>query len=140
MDHKTCFKCKEEKPLSGFYKHKMMADGRLNKCKECTKKEVREHRANNDSVREYDRRRYQDPDRQARTRENTTRWRKANPEKYKAQTKVGNAIRDGKLEKKTECEKCGSDFHVHAHHSDYSKPLDIEWLCARCHHIHHAEC
>lgn len=58
-------------------------------------------------------------------------WRKRNPEKVKAHWMVSNAIRYGKLSRKP-CEKCGNP-KSHAHHSDYSKPLAIEWLCHRCH-------
>ncbi len=66
----------------------------------------------------------------ARARAN---WIAKNPEKRRAQVAVGNAIRDGRLEKKP-CEFCG-EIKVEAHHHDYSRPLDVVWLC-KAHHGH----
>lgn len=40
---KRCFKCGLELPLSMFYAHPQTADGHLNKCKSCTKKDVHEN-------------------------------------------------------------------------------------------------
>jgi hypothetical protein len=43
LKEKKCFKCENILPISEFYKHKKMTDGHLNKCKICTKKDVKEN-------------------------------------------------------------------------------------------------
>lgn len=58
-------------------------------------------------------------------------WISRNPEKRQAHIIVGNAVRDGRLHKQP-CEICG-DAKADAHHDDYSKPLDVRWLCRPCH-------
>ena len=66
------------------------------------------------------------------------RWQLKYPEKYQAQRAAQKAIRNGVLVRKP-CEKC-SNPKVHAHHDDYSKPLEIRWLCSKCHgEIHNNE-
>jgi hypothetical protein len=37
------------------------------------------------------------------------------------------------------CERCGSREHIHAHHEDYNKPLEVIWLCRPCHRALHRE-
>lgn len=95
-----------------------------------------------DRVRRADKARYHDnPDRRAYVKEKAKDWGDKNPLSRKAQYAVSNAVRDGRLEKKP-CEQA-SDGTCHgvinAHHDDYSKPLEVRWLC-RSHHMRwHAE-
>lgn len=58
---------------------------------------------------------------------------KKHPHKQRARLQVQEAVRQGKLVKPIVCEECQIDKTVEAHHPDYSKPLDIKWLCRQCH-------
>lgn len=152
MNAKICFKCKKEKPLSEFYKHKKMADRYLGKCKQCAKKDVSQRREENiDKVRAYDRNRGDLPYRVALRKEYQKteagkiatnrakkKWAEQHPQERAAQCILYNAIRSGKI-KKEPCEKCGSVIRIHGHHDDYTKPLDVRWLCPKCHSLHHKQ-
>jgi hypothetical protein len=132
---KRCFKCGAEKPLTQFYTHPGMADGHLNKCKDCAKVDVRTDRAVNPRARAYDRERSKLPHRRANVARVSKAWDVRHPERAKAQTAAGNAVRDGRLQKPTLCEGCGLPRRLDKHHHDYSKPLVVVWLCKPCHSI-----
>lgn len=136
--HKVCFKCGELKPLSAFYKHPRMADGYVNKCKECNKKDVRNNRKEKvEYYREYDNVRNLDKTskRYLSKIENGAAYRKANQEKRKAQSAVASAILSCKIVKPVNCDYCGKECKLHGHHSAYSEDmhLAVTWLCPECH-------
>ena len=59
-----------------------------------------------------------------------------------ARRKVLNARQRGELVPPDACSKCGEQpehaYLMEAHHEDYSKPLDVVWLCLSCHRKHHS--
>ena len=144
---KVCRECKTEKPLSDFYKHPEMADGHLNKCAVCVKSGVAKHReANLEKIREYDRKRSNQPHRvDARNKYIKTEagkkakkkakdaYNKRHPMKYAAHVITNNYVRDGKLIPESFCSACNSTEKIEGHHDDYTKPLDVRWLCEKCH-------
>jgi hypothetical protein len=145
LTSKACKKCERNLPISEFYVHASMGDGHLSFCKECVGARVGAHReANLEKIRIYDRIRGDLPHRmalrQAYAREHPeafrpgqANWLKRNPEKRKAHNTLSNAIRDGKIVKPTACSKCDEECRPEGHHVDYSKPLEVVWLCRRCH-------
>ena len=70
------------------------------------------------------------------TRKNAE-WKAKNRDKYLAHKKVEYAVKIGKMAKRP-CERCGA-ANAHAHHDDYSKPLEVMWLCPVHHRERHAE-
>lgn len=137
---KTCFKCQEEKPLSDFYKHPQMADGYLNKCKECAKKDSRLRFTEKLMEPEWvikERKRQREKEEKRRVLGLVKKPDSRKPKKNKANEIMGNAVSAGRLTRMP-CQVCGNQ-RSQGHHEDYSKPLDVVWLCTRHHadrHIH----
>lgn len=148
---KVCKECGVLKPYTAYNKNYVKIGEVLHVCKACLNIRAKTYRQNNlEKWREYDRARAFLPHRVEARRKNqkrwttdpelkklhqtrTKEWQLKNTEKRAAHVLVGNYLRDGKIIKKP-CERCGSE-HSEAHHDDYSKPLEIMWLC-KTHHGH----
>lgn len=126
------------------------------RCQVCARKYNKAYRAQNAaSARAYRKKRRTDPAflsaetvRRARSyakrrdapeyknrRAEQARARVKNPverPKHEARWAAYRAIRAGTIEREP-CQICGTTNRVEAHHDDYSKPLEVRWLC-RAHH------
>jgi hypothetical protein len=62
----------------------------------------------------------------------------AHRNRNRARSAVRFALKTGRIEKPTFCERCEAiTIDLEAHHSDYDRHLDITWLCVPCHNIVH---
>ena len=140
---KICGKCSD---VAEFYA------GVTSRCKSCHKEAVRENRKQNaekykaydaerfrkdPKVRERHKRYQSTPEGKASINASKKRWMQNSPEKRAAHVILGNAVRDGRVEKPSVCEKCGcfepNSRKIHAHHEDYAFPMNVIWVCAMCH-------
>lgn len=148
---KKCFKCQSEKPLTEFYHHPFTKDKLAGKCKVCTRKDVAANLAKRMlepefRIKEAARHRRKaikqraKPDYKVypiRKREAMRKYKEKYPQKHKAKQLLANAIRSGRLSV-FPCVKCGA-INSEAHHEDYSKPLEVVWLCPKHHAERHVE-
>lgn len=141
---KKCFKCEKVKPVSQFYVHKRMGDGRLGKCKTCTQKDSAERIARKWKDPEWvagERSRCREKQNRYRklglasrpTEESQKRWALKNKVKRAAQSKAAFAQKSKKIIAPNVCQGCGGESKLSKHHPDYSKPLWVWWLCSTCH-------
>lgn len=133
--NKKCTHCEKLLDTSHFYIDNDKPSWFKPRCKDCERILYRVKRAkNNETFTAKDTRYYQNHKEEiAQKRKN-----KYSPEKAKAHWMVNTALKKWILTKWI-CQICGSD-NAQWHHEDYSKPLDIIWLC-RPHHmqLHHGK-
>lgn len=144
---KRCNRCGETRPVVEFYRHRETGDGFDVECKACKKAACTARRAriksDPDMLRQERARRREEKHRErarghiykpdpVKHKLSTYRWRTKHPEKYSAQKAIKNAIKRGALIQRP-CEVCGCQ-QVDGHHPDYTKPLEVRWLCRR-HHL-----
>lgn len=135
MQTKTCTKCKIEKPLSEYHKSssKYALDGHFYYCKVC-KSSVSsvEYKKNREG---YFRRakKFRSTEKgKELAKKNYYDTKKNRPVIYAARVALNNAVQNGTL-KRLPCEACGA-LKTDGHHPDYSRPLEVNWLC-RLHHM-----
>jgi len=64
-------------------------------------------------------------------------WKTRNKEKVNAHRLVFIALRNGKMKKPLNCERCNKVTELLGHHKDYDKPYEVFWCCRECHGIIH---
>jgi ribosomal protein S27AE len=120
---KRCARCEQVLPLRDFGRNGYKHDGLETYCGPCRSEYRKRWRvANRDTLRKGE-----------------AAYKAAHPERIVAKSAAQYAVRSGKLTRPDTCERCGAGGAIHAHHDDYSKPLDVRWLCGDCHMFHHAE-
>lgn len=105
------------------------------KCDVAKEARKRWRKNNPDKVRKQKIKDYEDN--KERYIEYQTKWSIDNREKKRAHVAIYDAIKRGDIIKPTKCSKCDKEKRLHAHHEDYTKPLEVKWLCQSCHIAEH---
>lgn len=138
---KRCSTCGENKPESEFYSDRRRLDGLKSQCKKChsicsilTRDKVKHA----DYCREWMRRSRYSTREEVRERERMRARARGQSLEVRARALANRAVKLGFLDRPRECPVCGgADLTVHAHHRDYTKPLEVTWMCSECHGKEH---
>lgn len=142
---KKCKRCLIEKEENLFGLFKRSKDGLNRYCKICMNFFSKVYSdKNREKIRQKKRDKYKIESVSILKKENDRRktdaWRKHHNEYQKkhrlsrdARQILRRAVSKGLISKNINCENCFSDVFIEAHHKDYSKPLEVVWLCRACH-------
>lgn len=161
---KSCSKCGDTKPVEGFSRDQQSKDGKRSRCRECIREYSAAHAdaqqarskahyaanrdrylaersiqraANREAHRERARAYSRTPAGKATAIRSQQRQREIHPDRIYARETLRYAVASGRMSRGP-CEVCAAT-PTDGHHDDYSKPLGVRWLCARCHRAHHKQ-
>ncbi|SRR6266496_2799990 len=131
---RICRKCGFKKEEKEFCISKQIS--RSNLCRSCYKQYQHEWKKNHPQSELHHKKLYRERHKQqikAYAKTWHEKWRNANREKKHAHDAVRSAIRTGILTRPDKCALCSKSKHIEAHHPDYTKQLDVIWVCQDCH-------
>ncbi len=126
METRVCELCQKEKSLEEFYRNKTRPLGRDYWCKECR---LQYDSQNHRKARHL---KWAKSDRGKQKRKDYSKeYYAKNRNKIIAQRMVQKLVKMGVIQKMP-CQECG-ETKVNGHHPDYTKPLEVKWLCQKHH-------
>ena len=153
---KKCSKCEIEKEEDQFWKRNNRKSGVNSECKACAK--TRRNKKYKDNIEEFraKRKEYYYSNREylvslqvesQRRNKNYRKYqnkrliakKKSGDKKFLARSILSMALRGKMISKPENCTTCGIKGKIEGHHSDYNKPLEVLWLCVKCHRQIHKE-
>lgn len=141
IPHKACSCCGAFKPLHEFQVRRASSDGRTASCKEClhTRDRARYPKERDLRITRMQGYRKTEEGRMSHNKSSAA-WGRRNRQKTNAQNALRRAIKVGIVTPWPVCAvpSC-SCTTVHGHHPDYSRPLDVVWLCPEHHSALHAQ-
>ena len=119
-----------------FYSDSRTSNGLKSQCTKChtknaikTRNKINARRIN----REYARQARELNPEKFREKERIASHKRVKGPAYRAYRVLHKALKEGKISKTLRCVNCNKKHKLTAHHEDYSKPLEVEWLCYECH-------
>lgn len=107
--------------------------------KECYEASIKWQHDNRDRVNELSRERNATENGRMLRIEREKRYAEKHRVKRLAKDAIHNAIKAGKMTRPELCSNCGVVSKIEGHHFDYSKPLEVIWLCETCHTAKHSK-
>lgn len=137
--YKRCTCCRLLKQRDGFHRLISAKDGRQSWCILCRKTHDRQTKEQHpEKVKAWKRKWSRNNPHKGRER--YYKRMREEPEKMRARGAVTNAVYKGKIKKPDACMDCRRKVKrnvLMGHHEDYSKPLDVIWVCSPCHWQRH---